>query len=365
MALIDPPAFLGLAGNTYPAARLRRVHQLMLGGREGCLGPGDMAVTQTDTPSLSVQVAAGSAIVNGDDSTRQGAYIVDNDAAATVGPVSTPHTTLARIDRLVLEVLDKEGTVSGGGGRSSDLPQYRIVAGTPSASPVPPAEPPTAITLALITVAAGASVILNASITDTRSVHRLAPQWIAADIADAAVTTAKLADGAVTFDKIGDGQIGASKIGTSAVASSKIADGAVTATKIADGSVTAAKLDGILSGSQLTSNAPQAADNTAIGGLSVTPPAGTYLLIASVCLELTNGLLAPAPAHARIRRAGSDIGVGYSGWSNESSGSRRQVTVTAVAALNGSQQITVVKDTSPVATTALVGQSQLSYVRIA
>lgn len=168
MALIDPPAFLGLAGNEYPAARLRRVHELMLGGREGCLAADHMAVTQTGTPGLSVQVSAGAAIVNGDDSTRQGSYLVENDAAVTVGPVSTPHATLLRIDRLVLEVLDEEGTASGGGGRGSDLPQYRIVAGTPSSSPAAPAEPATAITLALITVAAGASAIVNASIADRR-----------------------------------------------------------------------------------------------------------------------------------------------------------------------------------------------------
>lgn len=168
MALIDPPAFLGLAGNSYPAARLRRVQQLMLGGREGCLGPGDMVVTQTGTPGLSVQVAAGAAVVNGDDAVRQGAYVVESDGPVTVGPVSTPHASLPRVDRLVLEVLDQEGTASGGGGRASDLPRYRIVAGTPSASPAPPAVPATAITLALITVAAGASAIVNASIADWR-----------------------------------------------------------------------------------------------------------------------------------------------------------------------------------------------------
>lgn len=168
MALIDPPAFLGLAGNEYPAARFRRVHQLLLGGREGCLGPTDMVVTETNTPGLSVSVAAGAAIVNGDDAPRQGAYVVENDAAVTVGPITTPHSTLPRVDRLVLEVLDQEGTGSGGGGRGSDLPRFRIVAGTPSSSPAPPAEPPTAITLALINVSAGASAITNAAITDWR-----------------------------------------------------------------------------------------------------------------------------------------------------------------------------------------------------
>lgn len=203
MALIDPPAFLGLSGNEYPAARFRRVSQLLLGGREGVLSADGLVVSQTDTPGLSVQVSAGAAVINGDDVAGQGAYVAENTAAATVGPVSTPHSTLARIDRLILEVLDQEGTGTGGGGRGSDLAQFRIVAGTPSASPTPPAEPDTAITLALITVAAGASALLDASIVDARTIVPVGaqPPWQAADIAADAIDTTQIKDGAVTAAK--------------------------------------------------------------------------------------------------------------------------------------------------------------------
>lgn len=218
MALIDPPAFLGLAGNEYPAARLRRAHQLLLAAREGVIRdlpayPTPLAVTQTGTPSLSVQVAAGAAVINGDDSTRQGAYLVENDGPLTVGPVATPHATLPRIDRVVLRVYDQEGTGTGGGGAASDEPALEIITGTPASTPSPPAEPPTAVTLALVTVGASASSITNASIADARTVFRLAATPIlTADLGAGAVTAAILADNAVLEAKIAGGAITRSKI---------------------------------------------------------------------------------------------------------------------------------------------------------
>lgn len=235
MALIDPCAFLGLSGNSYPAARLRRVVQLLMGSREGVLSAGALAVTQTGTPSLSVSVAAGAGAVNGDDIARQGVYVAENDAAVTVGPVTTPHASLPRVDRLILEILDQEGTGSGGGGRASDLPQFRIVAGTPASSPSAPAEPATAITLALIAVGPSATSILDASITDARVVLSLAPPWGNADIAAGAITTSKIADANIVNQHIADTAVSTGKLQNGAVTGAKLAATTTVAITLANG----------------------------------------------------------------------------------------------------------------------------------
>lgn len=168
MALIDPPAFLGLSGNEYPAARFRRLAHVHIAGREGVTNAASFIVSPTGTPGLSVQVSQGVAFVAGDDSSRQGVYLAESTATVTVGPIATPHASLPRFDLVILEVLDQEGTGTGGGGRGSDLARFRIVAGTPSSAPVLPALPPTAIPLAQIAVSAGMGAITAPALVDRR-----------------------------------------------------------------------------------------------------------------------------------------------------------------------------------------------------
>jgi hypothetical protein len=165
MALINPPAFLGNAANEYSAARMRRVFQTLLGDVEGVRGTSSLAVTATATPSMNVQVAAGRAWVNGDVVSRQGVYLVENDAVTTVGPIAAASPTLNRTDLIVARVYDAS---PDGGGAGLDQVRFEVVQGTASAGPNAPALPPSAIPLAEIAIPAGVTTINNARITDLR-----------------------------------------------------------------------------------------------------------------------------------------------------------------------------------------------------
>lgn len=123
---------------------------------------GDLAVTQSGTPGMSVSVAAGWAWVLGTTSATQGMYQTYNDGAVTL-TVTTANPTLARIDRVCLTVRD-----AAYAGASNDV-ILQVVAGTAAASPTAPATPTSSLSLATISVAAGATSILNANITDTRT----------------------------------------------------------------------------------------------------------------------------------------------------------------------------------------------------
>lgn len=131
--------------------------------RSGVLsGLGNMfAVGQTSTASMQLQVFSGVAMIQGTQSTTQGAYALINDATTNV-TVTAANATNPRIDLLILEVLD--ASYSG----SSSLGQLRVVPGTPAASPVVPTLPANSIPLARIAVAANAASISNANITDLR-----------------------------------------------------------------------------------------------------------------------------------------------------------------------------------------------------
>lgn len=123
---------------------------------------GDLAVTQTGTPGMSVSVAAGWAWVKGTTSATQGMYQTYNDAATTL-TVTTANPTNPRIDRVVLTIRD-----AAYAGSSNDC-ILQVIAGTAAASPTAPATPASSLSLATISVAAGATSILNANITDTRT----------------------------------------------------------------------------------------------------------------------------------------------------------------------------------------------------
>ena len=165
MAIINPTAFLGSAGNSYPAARLRRVIQTLRSDREGVVDPASFTVSATGPASMNVLVAAGRAWVNGDAVTRQGAYMVENDAAVTVGPLAAAHATLHRIDLIVLRVRD---AAPDGGSDPSDDARIEVVQGSPAGSPVAPVLPASAIPLAEARIDAGVTSIAAGKVTDKR-----------------------------------------------------------------------------------------------------------------------------------------------------------------------------------------------------
>jgi hypothetical protein len=126
-----------------------------------------MRVSQSGTPAMSVSIAAGHAMIAGTQTANQGLYIAYNDAATTVA-IATASPTLPRIDRICVVVQD-----AFYGGTANNQVIYQAITGTPNASPVAPAAPNNAVTLALVAVAANATSIVDANITDSRVVATL------------------------------------------------------------------------------------------------------------------------------------------------------------------------------------------------
>ena len=156
-----PP--LNLQAGTYTAEDDRRFVSSLYGDSEGIIMPTDLVVTQRGAgANMSVDVAGGRAVVKGDLSTYEGAYWMENRGVTNL-VISASDPTNPRIDRIIAEVLNAE--YSG----ASNLWQLRVMTGTPAGAPVAPAIPNNAISLATVSVAALASSITNANITDLRT----------------------------------------------------------------------------------------------------------------------------------------------------------------------------------------------------
>lgn len=134
------------------------------GGGHGVVGAGDMAVTQLGTPAMKVNVAAGAAIVRAGGARVKGVYPTYNDATVEV-TIAASDATNPRIDLIILHTPDTNY------GDASNVPVFVAVAGTPAASPAVPSlsSYPNCLVLAQIAVAAGATSIVTANITDKRT----------------------------------------------------------------------------------------------------------------------------------------------------------------------------------------------------
>ena len=157
------PAIFIQAG-THPAEDVRRAFDVFIGpGNEGIVAAGDLSVTETGTPAMSVDVAGGRAIIQGTEGTYQGPYIVENRGSTTV-TVTAADVSNPRLDLVVAKIEDQaySGAVNAW--------VLAVVAGTPAASPVAPSMPANSILLATVAVGAAAATITNANITDGRTV---------------------------------------------------------------------------------------------------------------------------------------------------------------------------------------------------
>lgn len=125
--------------------------------RVGVVGPGDLQVTAG--AGMSVNVAAGAAWVAGTISTAQPTYRVAATGVTNLA-VGAAHATLNRYDIVVVEVLD--ATFSG----MASEARFRVVEGTPAASPDVPDVPASAAELAVVYVQAAATAVT--SIGDNR-----------------------------------------------------------------------------------------------------------------------------------------------------------------------------------------------------
>jgi hypothetical protein len=153
-------------------------------------GSGSLLVSERAVgTNNSTDIAAGAAIIEGDDESNQGKYVVRNEAIVNLSFSPAP-TLNSRIDLVILEVND---SVAGNNRTPADVANFRILEGTAASSPVVPSVPDTAIPLAEVLRTAGDSFIDNSMITDRR---------VTFDLSGEPVGTASLQNDSVTDAKI-------------------------------------------------------------------------------------------------------------------------------------------------------------------
>jgi len=152
-----------LQGGTYSARQDRSLLDVIF--TEGVINPGGSALLVAERAigaNDTVDVAAGAAIITGDDEADQGKYYVRNTTTVNVAFTPAPGVD-QRIDLLVLRVNDPTA-----GGESGNNAVFEVVTGTVAVSAVAPAVPDTAIPLAEVLRLSTDTTIVNARITDRR-----------------------------------------------------------------------------------------------------------------------------------------------------------------------------------------------------
>jgi len=147
---------------TYTAAEARRLISVV-SPFDGCLlsNPGAYNVTQRGAgANFSVDVAAGTAVVTGDDVAGQNSYVAWNDATFNLVTPGAPGSG-TRLHRVVLQLRDK---LNNGAWTTYDFIPV-LVQDTGAGFP---AEPNSSFTLAQVSIATGQANVSNANITDMR-----------------------------------------------------------------------------------------------------------------------------------------------------------------------------------------------------
>lgn len=183
MAETNKPLYANLPG-TYRLADIGRPWGDRI--REGVMALTHMAVTQRAAgANMSVDVAAGTCWVQGDDGTDPPKYRCHAPAIINLAVLAADAEP--RIDLVVAQVYDSQFL------GSSDAWERRIIKGTPSASPVVPALPNGAIDLARVAVAAGATSITNPDVTDRRQPATVTPHAVVKRVATQTIGTSTTA----------------------------------------------------------------------------------------------------------------------------------------------------------------------------
>lgn len=184
------PAYV-LQASSHSAELFRRATQCLLNGA-GVVGAGDLKVSQNTGTDLKCQIAAGQVFVPGTlgsstgmpanrnvqsaysptsaSFTTQGVYYGFNDAAITAVSFAAANATNPRIDLVVATVQD-----AGYSGATNNW-VTQVVTGTAAGSPSAPAIPASSMVLAEVAIAANATSVVNANITDKR-VFANTPHW--------------------------------------------------------------------------------------------------------------------------------------------------------------------------------------------
>lgn len=172
MALDKVPYFVSQEGVEHSSEVVRSALYASLGGKEGVSGPKDLRVSAKSTPTGSLNVAPGSAVINSRYSGASGqAYAARNatQSSVTISPTSSAG---GRNDLIVLRIQDTafEGSVP------ADVNNYNyvrleVIQGVPvstnSAKDLGLSYP--AIALALVKIPASTSAITNSMIVDLRN----------------------------------------------------------------------------------------------------------------------------------------------------------------------------------------------------
>jgi hypothetical protein len=172
---LQRPLEMQAAGGDTPfsyAAIATRQRADNLWASEGVVRLGLQVTQRGAGANMSVDVAAGSCVITGDDVTGQGKYLCVNDAGAYNVTVPAAPASGTRIHRVVARIKDK---LHNGAWTTYEW-TIELLADTGSGTPALPAS---AISLARVTVAAGQVSVLNANITDDRINAALgAPQFL-------------------------------------------------------------------------------------------------------------------------------------------------------------------------------------------
>ena len=155
---VKAPAIF-LQSEAHPAEDVRRWVMALSQDEEGIFFTGDLAPTEKGTPDMSVDIATGRCLIKGDEDTYQGSYFCDNRGTSNIA-IAAADPDDPRIDIIVAKVEDSE--YSG----ATDAWSIVAVTGTPAGSPSAPSAPSNSIPIATVAVAALASSIVDANITD-------------------------------------------------------------------------------------------------------------------------------------------------------------------------------------------------------
>lgn len=190
--VLESPLYM--QANAYTAKQDRSVLALLAG--EGVVTQGALAVSvRSEGANMSVDVAAGKAIVVGDDQSGQGSYLCNSTSKVNL-PVGAAPGSNSRIDLVILRVRD--GDVTGGAANDFVL---EVVPGAVAVAPVPAALPASAIALGHVLVAAGTLSVTASMLTDVRDV---APRTAIFDPSSPTVSPSEYPSG-LTFGQVAAG----------------------------------------------------------------------------------------------------------------------------------------------------------------
>ena len=165
------PLWLQNAGATAYTAQAWRAH-LTAGIGQGVIAPGDWKVSEHAAgANMSVDIATGRGAILGTEAAGQGMFLGSSDAVETLTIAASPSSGQSRVDLVVATIRDS--SIAG----AHDDMIFQVVTGTASAgTPVVPTTPASSVLLATIAVAGLVGTIVDANITDART---LAPQGTA------------------------------------------------------------------------------------------------------------------------------------------------------------------------------------------